>query len=188
MVKNLKTAMIFHGALGNPQENWFPWLAQKLRDEHFDVYVPAFPVAEKQSLKGWFEALSPYDQYIRANTKLIGHSLGATFVLRVLEKLDFQIDSAFLVAGFAEKLGQRQFDYWNGTFLERPFDWEQIRRNCAKFYVYGSDNDPVVKYPLVKKLADNLGTKIITIPGAGHFNSAAGFTTFERLLIDVKNS
>ena len=183
-----KKAFIFHGAYGHPEENWFGWLSQKLQKERWEVFTPRFPTPQNQTLDTWFEAFRPFDHNMRSDARIIAHSLGATFALRLLEKIDFKIDSAFLVAGFTEPLGIRKFDPLNVTFLEKPFDWAKIRKNCGKFYVYGSDDDPIVKFELVEKLAKNLGTKMVFIPGAGHFNSAAGYDTFERLFIDVKNS
>lgn len=37
-----------------------------------------------------------------------------------------------------------------------------------------------------KEIAKNLGTNVQLIQGAGHFNAEAGYTTFDKLLEDIK--
>ena len=34
---------IFHGTEGYPEENWFPWLKEKLEAKGYKVFVPQFP-------------------------------------------------------------------------------------------------------------------------------------------------
>ena len=43
-------ALIFHGTMGSPNGNWFPWLQSELISKGWDVDVPAFPTPEGQSL------------------------------------------------------------------------------------------------------------------------------------------
>jgi predicted alpha/beta hydrolase family esterase len=84
------------------------------------------------------------------------------------------------------KLGLEQFDVINESFVCREFNWEQIRRNAGKVYVYNSDNDPYVPLSKGKELAEKLGVKLIIIKNAGHINASAGYTTFPRLLEDIR--
>ncbi len=52
LLKNVfQNVFIFHGSSGYPEENWFPWLKQKLEDKGLEVFVPKFPTPEGQSFE-----------------------------------------------------------------------------------------------------------------------------------------
>lgn len=84
--------------------------------------------------------------------------------------------------GFYWVLGNSKLDEINKSFIDKPFDWEKIRKNCKNFYVFHSDNDPYVPLKEGKKL----GVDLIIILNAGHFNAKAGYTKFEMLLEKVR--
>lgn len=179
-------AFIIHGAYGNPLENWFPWLRAELEKLGLDVYVPAFPTPENQTLENWLEVFEEYSNRLNADSIMIGHSLGPAFILNLLERAKTRIRAAFLVAPFAGALGDRELDRINRTFVGREFDWKKIRRNCGKFYVYASDNDPYVPQAKSELVAERLGAAFRAVAGAGHFNKAAGYLKFPLLLEDIK--
>lgn len=39
----MANVIIIHGAYGNPEENWFPWLKKELEKLDCRVFVPKFP-------------------------------------------------------------------------------------------------------------------------------------------------
>ncbi|UCD03689.1 MAG: serine hydrolase family protein [Candidatus Woesearchaeota archaeon] len=178
----MRTVFIIHGAYGNPGENWFPWLKEKLEKLGCNVYVPKFPTPEGQTLENWMKVFKDYKKYLNEDTIVVGHSLGPVFLLRVIEKLDKPIKAAFFVASVARQLGIPRFDKINKTFLDKGFDWDKIKQNCKRFYVYNSDNDPYVPLVLGKELAEKLDADLIVIKGAGHFNEKTGYTEFHELL------
>ncbi|MEA3514071.1 MAG: alpha/beta fold hydrolase [Nanoarchaeota archaeon] len=173
---------IIHGAYGDPEGNWFPWLKQKLEELGHEVYIPKFPTPEDQTLKNWMKIFQPYMDKIDEETVFIGHSLGPAFILNILEKVDVKVKACFFVAGFAEFIGNEQFDSINKSFVDREFEWRRIHRNCEQFYIINSDNDPYV--PIIKgnEIANKFGTKAIMINGAGHFNTESGYTEFPQLV------
>lgn len=183
-----KKAVIVHGAYGSPNENWFPWLGEELEKLGYTVYKPDFPTPKRQSLEAWKDRFDQYRQsWGDGETILIGHSIGSAFVLRMLmAHIGSPIKAAFLVAGFVTQLGNPEFDKLNASFLENPFDWELIKKNCRQFFVYHSDNDPYVLLERGQELTSNLGVEMILVEDAGHFNENAGYTTFSKLLHDVK--
>lgn len=65
------------------------------------------------------------------------------------------------------------------------FNWGDIRRNAGKVTVFHSDNDPFVSVGNGEKIAHKLGAEFHKVPGAGHFNATAGFTTFPELLKEI---
>ncbi|OQA52267.1 MAG: putative hydrolase YdeN [candidate division WS2 bacterium ADurb.Bin280] len=176
---------IFHGTGGYPEENWFPWLKGELEKLNCKVFVPQFPTPENQTLENWFKVLDEYKDRIDGETILVGHSLGGSFLLRVLEALKNPIKAAFLVA---TPIGIPPIVNWAGDkpFTGYPFNWNKIKSNCKKFYVYHSDNDPYVGLDNGKRLSENLDTALVFKPKSGHFNKKAGFLKFDDLLNDIK--
>ena len=74
-------------------------------------------------------------------------------MLNILEKLDKPIKAAFFVAGFIGLLGKPDFDNINKSFVDKSFDWQKIKQNCLKFFVFQSDNDPYVPLEKAEQLA-----------------------------------
>ena len=71
--------VVLHGAHGDPDTNWFPWLNAELESAGIEVLRPRFPTPQGQSLQAWSEI---YDRAVAPlapiPTILVGHSLGAT--------------------------------------------------------------------------------------------------------------
>lgn len=128
-----------------------------------------------------------YERYLDKNSIVVGHSIGPAFLLSVIEKRNEPIKAAFFVSGFVNgSLGNPKFDKINKSFTEKKFNWVKIKRNCPKFYVLHSDNDPYVPLARAKDLAKKLGTKVIIVESAGHFNESAGYKKFDLLLQKIK--
>jgi hypothetical protein len=174
---NMKV-FIFHGAYGHPGENWFPWLKKELEKLKIDVIVPTFPTPENQSLENWMNVIGLHQ--IGTDDILIGHSIGAALVMRLLE--EHKAKAAFLVAGFVGELGFSDVDEINYSFFKDPMKWSKMRMNCRKIFVIGSDNDPYVPLTQTNALAKNLMVEPIVVTGAGHFNSKSGYTRFPMMI------
>jgi len=181
----IENAFIIHGAFGNPQENWFPWLKKELENRGIKTYIPAFPTPKNQTLENWQNKFKEYAPFLNEKSIIIGHSVGPAFILNVLERIDFSIKAAFLVAPFIGALGNLEVDGINKTFVEKEFNWAKIKRNCKKFYIYSSDNDPYVPLEKGKFLAEKLEAKFEVLHNAGHMNKAAGYLQFPQLLKDI---
>ena len=183
----MKNVFIIHGAHGTPEENWFPWLKAELEKLDYKVFVPKFPTPENQTLKDWLEVFKDYEQYFNNDTIVVGHSIGATFLLSVIEKLEKSIKAALFVSGFVDLLDNEEFDKINKTFVEHNFDWDKIKQNCSEFFIYHSDNDPYVPLDIARNLADKLDRDIVIVKNAGHFNKDAGYDKFNLLLDKIKS-
>jgi uncharacterized protein len=182
----MATVFIIHGTRAHPESNWFAWLRRELEALGHTVIVPKFPTPENQHLETWSETLFKHEQFIHERTIFVAHSVGPAFVLSALEQLDKRIKAAFFVSGFTDLLGIPEFDNLNRTFVDKQFDWDKIKANCARFVVIHSDNDPYVPLDHGRKLAKNLGVALITIKNGGHLNADAGFTKFPVLLELIK--
>ncbi len=179
-------AFIIHGSFGSPEENWFPWLKVELEKLGMEVIAPRFPTPEGQSLGNWMKVFEGFREHMDGETVFVAHSLGPAFVLNLLEKLETPVKACFFVAGFTGSLGNPEFDEINKSFADREFDWEKIKANCGKFFVFYSDNDPYVPEEKAQKLGQALGMVPVLVKGAGHFNEKVGYTKFELLLERIK--
>lgn len=170
----MKNALILHGAGNNSQGNWFPWLKIELEKIGYKVWSPDLPNSDHPLLRDWSETIfSNKDWEFNNESVLIGHSSGATFILRILEQLphNTKINKAVLVAPFAKIGTLPQFFQYKEDLLKTPFDWEKIKNSCRQFYFIGSDNDPYqCGQDQSKILYDNLGGELIAKPKQGHFN------------------
>lgn len=178
---------IFHGTEGYPEENWFPWMKEKLEAEGCKVTVPQFPSPPVLAAKiaEWFDVLKKYEKEITENTILIGHSLGGLFALRVLEKINHPIKAAVFVGA---PIGVKPILNWDrdSAFSGFKFNWDNIKSKAKNFIVYHSDNDPYVGLGNGQELAKQLGVELTFVPNAGHFNAKAGYTGFPHLLEKLK--
>jgi len=178
----MTTVFVIHGISGSSQENWFPWLKERLESFGVKVIVLNFPDADNPKLGEWLDYFKQYASELDEDSIVIGHSLGVPFLLSVLEKQ--KVKAAFFVAGFCS-LPDNGFKDKMKTFV-KPFNWQKIKDNSEDFFVYHSDNDPYLPLSLGRELAEKVGSKVILVKGAGHFNIAAGYDKFELLLEKIK--
>ena len=176
----MTNVFIFHGYGADPSVNWFPWLKEQLEAKGYTVYVPAFPDTNNPDRKKWLEHFEQYKDKVDEDTIFVGHSLGAPFILNVLETLDKPIKASFLVAGFVGSLSP-DFDPYVGTIANRNFNWDKIKENCKKFFIFTSDNDPYVPMEKAEELHKLLPSELIIIPGAEHLNAGSGYFSFDEL-------
>lgn len=175
--------IILHGAHGGPDTNWFPWLHTVLEAETIEVLRPRFPTPEGQSLAAWLDA---YDRTVKslpfAPTVLVGHSLGAAFALRLIERAVEPVAGVFLAAGFIGVLGLPDYDTINHSFFVAPFAWPAIRERKGRvFRCWAGENDPYVPLSRSTDMATALDAPLEIVSGGGHLNSEAGFTTFPQM-------
>jgi predicted alpha/beta hydrolase family esterase len=172
---------IFHGTQGHPGENWFPWLKGKLESLGHKVTVPAFPHPEAPHPKTWYPVMESLLPEINQDSIIIGHSLGCIIALRLLERCSSPVHQTILVA---PPLGIPPIKFIEGDspFIEGGFSWEKIQKNAGRCIVFHSDNDPFISIENGEECARKLGVELTFVPNAGHFNAAAGYTSFPSLL------
>ena len=175
--------VVLHGAHGSPDTNWFPWLHSALEAHGLEVLRPSLPTPQGQFLTAWLDA---YERSVAdfppAPTVLVGHSLGAAFALRLVERATQPVTGLFLVAGFIGALGLPDYDPINASFFATPFDWAGIRaRKGRACRCWAGNDDPYVPLARSREMADRLGVELEVVPGGGHLNAETGFTAFPRL-------
>lgn len=173
--------IIIHGVYANPDSNWFPWLKKELESRGHEVIIPKFPTPLDQTLESWLRVISHFEEKINEETVLIGHSLGAAFILDYLEQSNKKIKAAFLVAPFHKQING-PYDEISKTFIDKKFYWGNIKNNCGKFFVFCSDNDEYIFINIPKELAKKLNAELRIIQNGGHLNKKAGYVKFPELL------
>lgn len=174
----MKNVLILHGAGNNSKGNWFPWLKSQLEQKGYRVWSPDLPNADHPILKEWLDAVfANKDWEFNFESIMVGHSSGATLILRILENLptNIKIDKAILVAAPLDKGSIPEYQILKEGITEAPFNFEKIRSACSKFYFIYSDNDPYdcgLRHG--KILKEKLGGELIIKKGEGHFNLEAG--------------
>lgn len=174
----MKNALILHGAANNSSGNWFPWLKQELENKGYKVWVPELPNADHPILKDWLSTVFFNKSWMfDKDSVMIGHSSGATLILRILEKLPpgLKINKAVLVAAPLDKGSIPEIQILKEDVTRDPFDFEKIKNSCDKFYLIYSDND---QYDCGERhgkvLKEKLKGELIIKPREGHFNLEKG--------------
>ncbi|MBM3209715.1 alpha/beta fold hydrolase [Candidatus Shapirobacteria bacterium] len=174
----MKNALILHGAGNNSQGNWFPWLKSKLEKRGYKVWSPDLPNSDEPRTEDWLNAIfSNKEWQFNEDSAIIGHSAGATLVLRILERLPegVRINKAILVAGVVELGTLPEFFQYKRGLVEKPFAWEKIKKSAKEFYFIHSEYDPYqCGTDQGKIMQKHLGGKLIIKPDEGHFNLEMG--------------
>lgn len=175
--------IMLHGAYGAPDTGWFPWLHAALATEGVEVLRPRLPTPQGQSLKTWFDA---YDLAVKPLSLipplLVGHSLGAAFALRLVERGLQPVAGLLLAAGFVGALGLPDYDAINHSFFADPFNWAGIReRKGHVCRCWAGEDDPYVPVSRSQTIADHLEASLEVIPGGRHLNDETGFDIFPQL-------
>ncbi len=113
---------------------------------------------------------------------LVGHSLGAAFALRLVERAVEPVAGLLLAAGFIGALGLPDYDTINRSFFADPFNWAGIReRKGPVCRCWAGDDDPYVPLPRSQHVAEQLDVPLDVVPKGGHLNGETGFHAFPQL-------
>lgn len=191
--------VIFHGAYGSPQGNWFPWLKTELEKLGHTALIPEFPVEKWenivakgknykstiQTLENWMEVFE--NEVLpqitnQQQTCFIGHSIAPVFILHILEKHKLQLDSAIFVAPFDQAIPEWEFNAVNNSFYKTGFDYNTLQKQMEISYAIFSDNDSHVPMEQPISFAKKMNSSKIIVKGGGHLNADTGYTTFPLVL------
>lgn len=178
----MKKALIFHGTLGSPEGNWFAWLQDYLMTAGWQVAVPKLPTPEGQNLDNWVASLQAQITDLNDLDLVIGHSLGATFALRLIEKGFIKPKETILVSALIDVIGNEEYDALNMSFVDTPFKWETIKNTGSNITIIHGDNDPYVPIEQPLEIANKLNIDLQLLKDGGHINTETGFTDFPEIL------
>ena len=180
-----ESVILLHGTASNPESNWFPWLRKRLEARKIQVQTPKLPTPAGQSLKLWLREFDAQVPAIGEKTILVGHSMGAGFALRLLERSSAAIRASFLVSAWEGMLDNPAFDPLIETFFRQPFNYDLVKQNAGVLRMYHGDNDPYVPLSMAQELNRKLGSPLQVVPNGGHLNAEAGYLSFPSLLEDI---
>lgn len=126
----------------------------------FDVISPDMP-SGNCDFEAWTIWFGNHVPFIKNNTILIGHSLGANFLVAYLAEhtLPIKIKSLHLVAGCA---GEGSFPF--------PQNGENIEKQLKNIVLYHSHDDPVVPFSDTEKYKTILpSARLLEFEDRGHF-------------------
>lgn len=188
MLKGLimKNYFIIHGSFGSSQENWFPWLENKIKQQGNLCINLDFPIgAGKQNYQNWEMVLNSVKRFIKEDSVFFCHSISCIFLVKYCVKNNIKIGKVIFVSGFNQYLGlDEDYDDVNCTmYTNRAKEFKNL---CKERICYYSKNDPYVKLEKLKEFANLIDAKQIVSSDAGHFNESAGYTQFDDLLKYLK--
>ncbi|MBL9048726.1 MAG: alpha/beta hydrolase [Tabrizicola sp.] len=153
--------LIVPGLDGSPAPHWQNWwAATDPRALMVDLSDPARP-----SPTVWEAELASTILH-HPNCVLVGHSLGAVLIARILTKWpQLKVRAAMLVAP-AETKGSDRIGHF-GQIPERPLG--------VPARLVASRNDPWMSFSRADKLAQSWEAVLVDLGHAGHINVASGF-------------
>lgn len=149
---------------GGPNDNWFPYLKEKLEALKIQVIASEFPdnILARESY--WIPFLK---KNLKADEQsiLVGHSSGAIAAMRFAEKN--KILGSVLVGSYHTDLGLST-EIQSGYF-DRPWDWSAIKHNQKWIIQFAAPNDPWIPISEARFVHDKLNTEYHELPDQGHF-------------------
>lgn len=168
----MPTAYLIHGT-STKDDDWFPWLEGALAPE-INLFRLSLPDPFSPTPEAWDAAL---DQQIpiEDGLTLVTHSLGGITALRFLARHQVQDARLLLVAPFDQPLPL--YPSLN-SFVRPALDYADLRQKLTTATVVVAKDDPIAPWQQGRKLAQQLGAKLITKQHGGHFLTSDGFREF----------
>jgi len=159
------TFIIVPGYTNSGPEHWQSHIERKyqrvLRVQQDDWFSP--------KREPWMQRLNETIDSVEGPVFLIGHSCGAVTISQWAEKYHCdRITGALLVA----PADVDSPDIPEDIIVQRPLAFQPLPFPTT---VVCSDNDEFLSYRKARQLAESWGASLITLPGAGHLHTAAGF-------------
>jgi len=172
----MKKIFIIQGFGGIPNGGWISWIMQQFSKEK--IYVCALPMPNPKNpvLSDWLEEISRAVNNTQDEDEIyiVGHSLGATTVLRYLESNpeNKKISGVVLVSGVISPLDTenkesnfRKLD----SFLIPDIDLSKVKGKVGKIIVVHSKDDPIVPFWQGEEISKKLGCEFVATEKGGHF-------------------
>ena len=159
-----KATLIPGNGGGSTHEDWFPYVAEALARRGCEVVSPGiWPDPILARAEHWL----PYLEELGTDeeTLLVGFSSGAIAAMRHAEK--HRILGSVLVAGYHTTLGIHEEEI--SGYFDRPWQWEDIRRNQRWIVQLNSPSDPFIPIEEARFLHRQLGSDYHEIANRGHF-------------------
>lgn len=184
----MKKVFRIHGYGGEPNGGWAPWLLGELAKKDIWACAPQMPTPEYPKPEEWIKEITRQIDKPSEDIILVGHSLGATGILRYLETLsdNDRLGGVVLVSGFMESLPlerHRPLD----IFVMEKFDVEKIKKTAGKITIVHAKDDPSVPFSIAENMSKELGCDLIALDKGGHLSGSSGCYELPEVLEAVLN-
>jgi uncharacterized protein len=181
----MKKVFIIHGFQGTPNGGWRPWLMGELEKRYVYACSLPMPNPDHPVRSEWVDEIARQMEWSASDeVYLVGHSLGATTILRYLEDdRSRNIAGAVLVSGAIkgnEKSGAID------AFFESGYDFGKIKSKCDRLVVIHGDNDERVPLSDAETVAKELDGQLVVIESGGHLNAESGFLALPQCLVTIE--
>jgi len=180
----MKKVFLIHGFEGEPNGGWRPYVMRELAK--LDIYVCALsmPTPYEPVLREWLEEVTRHIERNKTDDiYLVGHSLGGTTVLHLLQNFNFpNLKGVVLVSAPCRKGNNEKIK----EFLDEQFDWSKMRGKVENVSVIHGDDDPLVPLVQAEEIAKELNGKLIVIPKGKHLNGSAGFVELPEVVEELE--
>jgi hypothetical protein len=174
---NIKNCIIIHGcpnfretgkAVDVYYRQWIPWTKKELVKNHIDAYTPKLPIAWKPDYKRFRKKFDLQGYTFNRQTALVGHSCGATFLVRWLgDNPQIHIGKLILVAPWKSIK-----DDMNDPYRKAYYGFKingNVRNQADSIVYFTSDNEELAGKDSLAEFHKVIGGKIITLDGRGHY-------------------
>lgn len=162
---------------------WINWIALKLKNR-YEIFNPDMPCEKNAKYEEWRIWFEKYIKFIKdKNPIIIGHSLGAIFLLKYLSENNFpkKIYQLHLVAPaiFDDGLGPEKLS----TFKANIKNIRKIEKKCKELHLWHSKDDNICAFKnseIIKKIIPSVSFHVFK--NKGHFKQP----TFPEILKVIK--
>jgi len=168
--------IVVHGYTAGPDENWYPWIQQKAKEEQVSLKVLRLDPSTTPRLETWQKQMQEQIEGIDENSIFIAHSLGTIAALHYLShKLKQQkIKQLVLIAGFNGRLGR--LEEVNPFIDAAQIDLDLLKQQIQERVVIYSEGDDRVTPKFSLEQAESLDAQVIKAQHFGHFIDSQGCT------------
>lgn len=179
---------MIHRWSGGPDDDWRPWVKAELEKKGCEVHVPQMLDSDEPDIAKWVGHLRALVGTPDRETYFVGHSIGCQTILRYLETIDTPVGGAVFVAGWfkLENLEDEEIVAVARPWMETPIDIAKVRAVLPRSTLIISDNDPYGAFEFNKSKFAELGSKIVVVPGAGHFTAEGGYTELSEVINELE--
>jgi leucyl-tRNA synthetase family protein len=166
--------LFIHGWEGSSSSNNLPTIKEFFETLGLKVQIPTLPNSSNPNI-GEQARFVLENCEMDENTIIIGHSLGVSVGLNVIQNLDFKIKKFVSVAGFVsndfkkENLPQGITDPFD--ISKQNFDFELIKSKVGEFKGIWSDDDQFITLNQTNFLGNSLGFETKKVSGYKHLNN-----------------
>jgi len=164
--------VLLHGYGGDSNSNFFPKLKATLEAQGHTVYLPDLPNTDQPNVEEQADFVLAGTE-ITENTIIAGHSHGGPVAMRILEKIDTEIEKMIVLDGFIRP----EFVDARREAVEKSHGWEfdveKIKNNAREIVVVADNQFPIIGEEQHKEMAQIFDAGFVRAKAqARHFMSA----------------